>query len=135
MSLKEIQAECHQTSVDHGWWEGVELDPTVIAMKLCLIHSEVSEALEEVRKNDGSLYYTEEVTLDGVKTRRIVPESELGSYKLGSLKPEGFPSELADVLIRVFDLAGKMNIDLESVTREKMAYNKTRPHKHGGKAI
>ena len=45
-------------------------------------------------------------------------------------KPCGIPSELADVVIRIFDFCGGMNIDLEKIILEKMAYNETRPYKH-----
>ena len=48
-------------------------------------------------------------------------------------KPEGFPIELADILIRVFDLAEAWDIDLEAALQEKMAYNETRAYRHGGK--
>lgn len=41
--------------------------------------------------------------------------------------------ELADVLIRVFDLCGSRGWDLEKSVRDKMAFNKTRPYRHGGK--
>lgn len=44
-----------------------------------------------------------------------------------------FQEELADICIRVFDLAGSRGFDLESIIMAKMAYNKTRPYKHGGK--
>ena len=47
---------------------------------------------------------------------------------------DNFAEELADVCIRVFDLCGSREIDLESAISKKMEYNKTRPHKHGGKA-
>ena len=40
-------------------------------------------------------------------------------------------SELADVIIRVGDLAGVYGIDLETAVVRKMNYNRTRPHKHG----
>ena len=46
-------------------------------------------------------------------------------------KPEGYAIELADAVIRIADLCGYMGIDLEAAIREKMAYNATRPHKHG----
>ncbi|MGG0718713.1 hypothetical protein ABE096_14115 [Robertmurraya massiliosenegalensis] len=45
-----------------------------------------------------------------------------------------FAEELADVCIRVFDLCGSKGIDLEYHIKKKMEYNKTRTHKHGGKA-
>jgi NTP pyrophosphatase (non-canonical NTP hydrolase) len=49
-------------------------------------------------------------------------------------KPEGFPVELADILIRVLDLAGRMDIDLDAVVAEKMRYNAGREYLHGKKA-
>lgn len=41
--------------------------------------------------------------------------------------------ELADVLIRVFDLCAVRGYDLEKAVLTKMAFNKTRPYRHGGK--
>ena len=41
--------------------------------------------------------------------------------------------ELADVLIRVFDLCGAHGWDLERAVLDKMAFNKTRSYRHGGK--
>ena len=43
--------------------------------------------------------------------------------------------ELADCVIRIADMAELLGIDLEGCIRVKMEYNKTRPHRHGGKAI
>jgi NTP pyrophosphatase (non-canonical NTP hydrolase) len=45
----------------------------------------------------------------------------------------GFPSELADIVIRVADLAGALGIDLAEAIRIKLAFNRTRTHRHGGK--
>ena len=116
MRIKELVTKCHETSVKHGWWEAANAslwtEPDEIRLvveKLCLIHAEVSEALEELRKNGLRISHT-------VKDR-----------------PAGFADELADVLIRVFDLCGYLNIDLEKALKEKMKYNETRPYRHGGK--
>ncbi len=46
---------------------------------------------------------------------------------------EHVPEELADVLIRVFDLCGSRDWDLEKAVLDKMAFNKTRPYRHGNK--
>ena len=46
-------------------------------------------------------------------------------------KPEEFAEELADILIRIGDLAGGMGVDLESAVIEKMARNSQRSYKHG----
>jgi NTP pyrophosphatase (non-canonical NTP hydrolase) len=79
--------------------------------RLCLIHSEVSEALEAYRDGDNDLRFTE------------------------GGKPEGIPSELADIVIRVADMAAYLGIDLDAAIKAKMAYNATRPHKHGRKVL
>ena len=93
----------------HGFHEGkAGLD---VPTKLMLIVTEISEAMEEYRtgRNSSETYYT-----------------------FG--KPMGLPSELADAIIRIGDLAGILEIDLESIVQEKMKYNATRTHMHGGKA-
>jgi NTP pyrophosphatase (non-canonical NTP hydrolase) len=105
MGIKELQSAIHENAVKHGWWEHSN-----IPEKLALIHSEVSEALEEYR--DG----------------RMLTDLEKDG------KPFGFPSELADVVIRVMDLSGKLGINLESEIQRKHEYNKMRPYRHGGKA-
>ena len=46
--FEDLQKEVHQNAVDHGWWDNEREAPEL----LCLIHSEVSEALEGWRKGD-----------------------------------------------------------------------------------
>lgn len=46
---------------------------------------------------------------------------------------DNFVEELADVCIRIFDLCGSRNIDLEKAIFEKMERNRGRTYKHGGK--
>ncbi|MDF1510523.1 MazG nucleotide pyrophosphohydrolase domain-containing protein [Robertmurraya sp. DFI.2.37] len=47
---------------------------------------------------------------------------------------ENFIEEIADVCIRIFDLCGSKNLDLEKAILSKMERNKQRSYKHGGKA-
>ena len=80
--------------------------------KLLFIVSEVSEATEIFRH-----------PREGLADRW---QDEKG-------KPQGFGSELADIIIRTAGLAGALGIDLEREIREKMEYNVNRPYKHGKK--
>jgi NTP pyrophosphatase (non-canonical NTP hydrolase) len=110
MDLNEMRNEAYRNSRKHGWWDGVEDgDQKVIPEKLMLTVSELAEAVEDYREG------------------RMVQALDNG-------KPVGFPSELADAIIRIGDLAGHLGIDLNEAVEMKMAYNRTRPYRHGGKA-
>lgn len=105
--MKELQLRLHHVAKSHGFWNGVVNVPE----KLALVHSEISEALEEYRS--------------GVNLAKITI-SEKG-------KPEGFPVELADAIIRILDIAEYYGIDMGAVIEQKSKYNETRTFRHGGK--
>ena len=106
MDIKELQIASHAIAVTKGWWE----EDRNVGELLALIHSEVSEALEEWRIDEG-----------------------LAVIRMEGDKPVGFAIELADTLIRICDLAESAGIDLNAALKIKMAYNATRPWRHGGK--
>lgn len=131
--LLDTQREIHQIAVDHGFWEASDN----IGEKLMLIVSEISEALEDYRNGKMSVTYDAQLSTEvmvvetsGDSTRFLRKDGSEAKDVIVQ-KPEGFPVELADVVIRVLDLAGWLGIDLGAVIDLKVVYNKTRPHLHG----
>ncbi|MEK4449910.1 hypothetical protein NYE78_06475 [Paenibacillus sp. FSL L8-0506] len=125
-SIKELVKEAHDTAVSKGWWDSAPSFGEIIA----LIHSEASEALEDYRIGSLPSEAWYEKKMEGGQTVRISPPSTGPAWK-----PCGIPSELADIVIRVMDACGHYGIDLEQAIAEKMAYNATRPQRHGGKVL
>lgn len=106
-AIQTLQDEVYQGNVLAGWWVNLatgELkakgDVTEILAKLALIHSEVSEAVEGVRKN--------------------LMDDKLPHRKMAEV-------ELADAVIRILDLCGHENYDLAGAIQEKLVYNAIRP--------
>ena len=109
MTITELQSKIHTQNKDMGWWD----NPREIGTLLCLVHSEISEAMEGARKN----------LMDDHLPHRPMLEVEL-----------------ADAVIRILDIAGGYDLDLAGAIDEKIAYNRIRAdhqrenrEKQGGK--
>jgi NTP pyrophosphatase (non-canonical NTP hydrolase) len=99
-----------------------------------LIVSEVAEAIEEARYDRPALYQLREMAPAIVKLDEVEKPVAYGSEEMPwdpRLKPEGQLSEIADVVIRCFDLCGSLGWDLGLAIQLKMDYNLSRPYKHG----
>lgn len=131
-TIRELQARAYQQSADKGFHDNEPTEGRALlslnSERIALMHSELSEALEELRKGFPAdvTYYP---TAVGDSDETDSPRNADGSPS----KPEGVPSELADVVIRVLDFCGANDIDIESMITEKLDYNATRGHKHGKK--
>jgi len=115
-SINMYSLRIHHWAKSKGWWKRPQGD---VSKKLLMMHSEISEATEDLR------------TADPKHLNLIDWEYD----KHGQLKPIGFPTELADLVIRVCDLAARCDIDLDAVVQLKMRFNENRPYQHGGKKL
>lgn len=134
-ALEDAAAEVREVNQANGWFDS-DRRP---AEGLALIHSEVSEWLEALR--DGG---TEDMTFPGDRCpncgeREAPHHVEGGLEALGVAphlpKPQGAGSEAADVLIRLLDECVRQGIDLPAEYRRKIAYNRTRTYRHGGRSL
>lgn len=58
--LDALAAVIHETAIEKGFWDGPK-DHDKLGNKLALVHSEVTEVLEAIRKNKGSQQVVEEM--------------------------------------------------------------------------
>lgn len=95
MTVNEFAKEVHENAVAHGWWETARSFPEVAA----LIHSEVSEALEEWRDGNPAIYGCCGIPGAVCEFEGACDKDE----KTGTCKPEGVAVELCDAIIRILD--------------------------------
>ena len=126
-SLNELARDINENAVLHGFWDEVRNYGETLA----LIHSEISEALEEHRAGKPAAYVP--VHQEGCQHSEGEAQPSLECMKYCKL--EGHVVELADALIRILDLvhveAKYEGVDFEMLVERKMIYNANRPYKHG----
>ena len=104
-TFNETAAAVHALAIAKGWWEAERNEGELIA----LMHSELSEALEGLRHGNP-------------------PSDHIPAFS-------AVEEEFADVIIRIMDHADAKGYRVGEAVEAKLAFNRTRPHKHGGKAF
>lgn len=132
--MNELQREIHEINVSKGWWRDPYTDRELegdeklrlMAEKIHMNVTEACEATDELRKVDFR-----RDPLAGEILRQVYYQID----EQGQQKPCGLGPELADEAIRVMDEAEAAGIDLGEMIKLKMAYNRQRAMRHGGKSL
>lgn len=124
-AFKGVAEEAHRVGVAKGWWpcdgrQTTDAGPAIAGGRrtgiecgrndgelIALIHSELSEALEALRHGDP-------------------PDDKVPEFR-------GAETEMADAIIRIMDMGVARGWRIAEALVAKMAFNETRPHRHGGK--
>lgn len=122
--LNDLARAIYERNVEKGFYEKEKN----IGEMLCLIHSEVSEALEADRNRSYAML---------TEPQRNVLMGWTGSddfVKDYKDKVKGsFEEEMADIFIRLLDMCAFKGIDIEFHVKAKMRYNLSREKYHGKK--
>lgn len=109
-TIREFQERVSKYTRTHGWHTPEDKQ---LPAKLMLAVGELSEAMEDLRNSKS--------------------DDELKNVVMDGDKPNGFPTELADAIIRIIAICDLLDIDIEDVLLLKQSFNETRPFRHGGK--
>lgn len=123
-NLNQISNQVYEANKQKGF----DVKQENIGQTLCLIHSEISEALEAIRKDRHANLSRMNFILgdEAVRSEEVHFKSKFQLY----IK-DTFEDEIADTFIRLMDLVGALNIDIDKHIELKLRYNSMREFKHG----
>ena len=119
IELNKLSKTIHEANKAKGFYD----EKTEIGTKLMLVVSELAEGMDADRKGlHAKVDQFEQLIKSGEYSFQDAFKSTI---------KDTFEDEMADTIIRMFDLSGFLEIDIEKHIELKLKYNATRPPKHG----
>ena len=119
MNLNNIAKNIYEGNKARGFWD----DERNVGETLMLVVTELAEALEAHRAGKRCT--------NGDKVAYLESDDMTQTFKT-NIK-DTFEDEVADAVIRILDMCGGFDIDIDFHVSSKLMYNSTRPYKHGKK--
>lgn len=112
LNIDTLCKEAHKNAKTKGFYEDIEL----------------IQSTYEINSNEYKMFLN-----NALATRLMLINCEVAEAVEGLRKNdmENFKEEIADIFIRLGDLCGSLNINIEEEIIKKMKKNKERPYKHG----
>ena len=131
-NLNTLAKDIFEANVAKGFWD----HDRPLTETTMLIVTELAEAVEEERAGNADVYYRDLVYGMLYDAEMVeVGDDRLARVGLAHrdrpLKPEGVDIELIDALIRLLDLLGSRCVDVDGLLKQKLAFNASRPARHG----
>lgn len=127
MNINTLIELSHATAKEKGFWDSERNLPELLMLTV----SELSEALEALRKENKSNPAIVASLYDAYVEDPHPMDIDTFKHEFQSHVKNSFEDEIADTVIRLFDLCGGLGIDLETHILLKINYNKLRGYKHG----
>lgn len=118
--IDNLISEIHKQAVDSGFYDNCGDERDVISRQILLVITELCESVEAYRKHGTGIYIN-----------NLEEGCNIDKERFLELYKDTFVDEIADTLIRVFDLLGYLGISIYPQMIAKLKYNKTRGYKHG----
>lgn len=128
-NLNELSKSIHANNEIKGFWDG-GVEAKNIGEVLMLIVTEVAEACEADRKNHHAQNMQLSPILETGEMEHVISSKNRFKDDFEFAVKNSFEDELADIIIRVLDVCGAMNIDIDYHIEQKLKYNSLRPYKH-----
>lgn len=120
--LNILAATIHQVNKEKGFWD----KERNVGEMLMLVTSELGEAMEAHRKGKFADWIGYQEAIEGTESKNKQEAFE-------QFIKDSFEDEIADAVIRLFDMAGGLNINLDKHIEAKLDYNRSRARFHGKK--
>lgn len=120
VNLNQLSQAAHRNAVEHGFWN----DKPSIEHCLMLVVTEIAEMVEADRKGNSAIlnHIRKQRNLAAAQKQRLIDDVDSApdfNAAFTEMVKNTVEDEMADVVIRLLDLAGELGIDFDKFSPNK----------------